>query len=162
LPLEEVEVPVSLAWVNGKRRELPADGRRLLDWLRDDLGLTVRAACEMGQCGACTVLVDNAATLACCTIAATLEATRIRTIEDLGAGSPLQRAMCSHGAVQCGFCTTGMVMALIAGLAELDVQLDDADVARHLRAAIAGNVCRCTGYTQIVAAGVAASKEMTD
>jgi aerobic carbon-monoxide dehydrogenase small subunit len=143
--------------VNGLQRQLPRDGRRLLDWLRDDLGLVVRAACELGQCGACTVLVDGAPVLACCTVAAALVGADIRTVEGLGDDDPVQLALCRRGAVQCGFCATGMVLALAATVDQLTAEstsLDDQTAARRIRAGIAGNVCRCTGYSQMVAAGV--------
>lgn len=150
------------ALVNGLQRQLPGDGRRLLDWLRDDLGLAVRAACELGQCGACTVLVDDAPALACCTVAATLVGADIRTVEGLPADDPLQLALCRRGAVQCGFCTSGMVLALAAAVGQLAAEtatVDDQTAARRIREGIAGNVCRCTGYSQIVAAGVDAYRQ---
>ena len=140
------------ARVNGVPRRLPPDGRRLLDWLRRDLGLLVRSACDRGQCGACTVLIDGVPRLACCTVAATLVDTEVLTIAGVGDDHPVQAALCRTGGVQCGFCTPGMVMALVAATRSVP----DGDLGPHVRRAIGGNVCRCTGYVQIVEAGIEA------
>jgi aerobic carbon-monoxide dehydrogenase small subunit len=136
--------------VNGVRRTLPRAPVRLVDWLRDDLGLTgTKAPCGTGHCGGCTVLVDGEARLACCELAQAAAGTTITTIEGLErlAGGPeLVDAFVTHGAIQCGFCTPGMLLAAAA--------LDPAERADEevVRDALRGNVCRCTGYAQIVRA----------
>jgi carbon-monoxide dehydrogenase small subunit len=147
---------MSTADVNGRRSTLPTDGRRLVDWLRGDLGLVVRTGCDRGHCGACTVLVDGEPMLACCTVAATLPDADIRTVDSLGGEHPVQSALCRAGGIQCGFCTPGMVMALVAATRHPPAV---PDLPAYVRAAIGGNVCRCTGYAQIVEAGMQACRE---
>jgi carbon-monoxide dehydrogenase small subunit len=137
--------------VNGQlRRAGEVDpGASLLDLLRDELGLAgTKDACRQGECGSCTVLLDGQ--LACsCLVHATQAAGRsVVTVEGLGAAdrlSDLQRALVEHGAVQCGFCTPGIVLASSA-LLERSPQPSEAEV----RAALSGNLCRCTGYQALV------------
>ncbi len=141
--------------VNGEpaRRLVPVH-RSLLDFLRDDLDLTgTKHGCDVGDCGACTVLVDGAPRLSCITLAAEMEGRAIRTIEGVAQGAgvgqlhPVQAAFDKHVASQCGYCTPGIVLALIA-LLEEDPHPDDA----ALRSTLGSNICRCTGYTKILAA----------
>jgi carbon-monoxide dehydrogenase small subunit len=138
--------------VNGEptRRLIPAH-RTLLDYLRDDLDLTgTKHGCDVGDCGACTVLVDGVARLSCITLAVEMEGRAIRTIEGVAQGAtlhPVQQAFDTHVASQCGYCTPGIVLALIA-LLEEDPHPDDAT----LKNTLGSNICRCTGYTKILAA----------
>ena len=138
--------------VNGREVELAVPGgRRLLDILRLDLGLTgSKEGCGEGECGACSVLLDGRVVDACLVPACQLDGREVRTVEGLagdGRLDPLQEAIVEVGGVQCGFCTPGM---LISGRAFLDSGAPRTDVA--IRTAIAGNLCRCTGYTRIVEA----------
>ncbi len=142
--------------VNDAEHELALDpSRTLLEVLRESLGLTgTKEVCLLGSCGACTVLVDDRPVLACLTLASACQGKRVLTIEGLRQGEalhPLQQAFIDKGAVQCGFCTPGMIMA---GKALLD--RNPHPTPDEARAAIAGNLCRCTGYEQIVEAIVAA------
>jgi len=125
-------------------------GIRLIDLLRVELGLTgTKEGCGEGECGACTVLVDGRPVNACLYPALEAEGRRITTIEGLaepdGALSPIQQAFVDHGGIQCGFCTPGMILA---AKALLDDNPDPTD--REIREALVGNLCRCTGYAQIV------------
>ncbi len=125
---------------------------RLLTLLRDVLGETgTKEGCGEGECGACTVLVDGRAVNSCLYPAAEVEGATVVTIEGLsGAGgelSPVQRAFIAKGGAQCGFCTPGMVMAAVALLAEHRQPSEE-----EIRLALVGNLCRCTGYVQIVEA----------
>lgn len=144
--------------VNGEpvRRLIPAS-RSLLEFLRDDLDLTgSKHGCDVGDCGACTVLVDDVPRLACITLAADMEGRAIRTIEGVSAGDtlhPVQLALDRHVASQCGFCTPGIVMTLVALLEETP-HPDEA----ALREALGSNICRCTGYTKILAAAKEAAR----
>jgi 4-hydroxybenzoyl-CoA reductase gamma subunit len=138
--------------VNGRDHTLATrDAATLLDVLRDSLQLTgTKQGCDGGECGACTVLVDGAPRLACITLAASVEGRTIETIEALAAQgrlSALQRAFHEHLGAQCGFCTPGMVMAAEA-LLRREPQPSEAQV----REALAGNLCRCTGYVKIIEA----------
>ena len=132
------------------RRLVPAH-RSLLDLLREDLGLTgSKHGCDVGDCGACTVLVDGAPRLSCITMAASCAGCEVQTIEGLakdGTLHPIQEALHQHVAAQCGYCTPGIAMALSALLEEDPTPSDDA-----LREALGANICRCTGYTKILAA----------
>ncbi len=124
--------------------------RRLLDVLRDTLGETgTKEGCGEGECGACTVLVDGAAVNSCLFPVCEAAGTAVTTVEGLatasGSLSPLQRAFLDHGGAQCGFCTPGIVMAGVALLAE-NPNPSDAEI----RYALTGNLCRCTGYIQIL------------
>jgi aerobic-type carbon monoxide dehydrogenase small subunit (CoxS/CutS family) len=123
----------------------------LLDVLRDDLGLTgSKKGCDSGECGACTVLLDGLPILACITLACEVEGKQIDTIEGLAKGSrmsPLQKAFIEHGAIQCGFCTPGMVLSASALL-----RSSPAPTVEEIKRSISGNLCRCTGYLKIVEA----------
>jgi xanthine dehydrogenase YagT iron-sulfur-binding subunit len=123
----------------------------LLDTLRDDLGLTgAKLGCDMGQCGACTVLVDGEAMYACLALAIEMEGREITTIEGLargGALDPVQAAIVEHDALQCGFCTPGQALALKALLARTPHPTDE-----EIDRALAGNLCRCGAYSKLRAA----------
>ena len=130
----------------------------LLQLLRDHLELTgTKEGCGKGECGACTVIVDGKAVNSCLYPAMELEGREVLTIEGLadaeGNLHPIQKAFVEHGAVQCGFCTPGMLMSAKALLDEKPKPSEE-----EIRAAIAGNFCRCTGYVQIIEAIMAASK----
>lgn len=137
-------------WINGRWREdAVAENALLLDYLRDSLGLTgTKQGCDGGECGACTVLVDDEPRLACSTLAHSLAGRRIETVESLstdGNLSRLQRAFHERLGTQCGFCTPGMLMASEALLRKNpDPDRDE------IRSALAGNLCRCTGYVKII------------
>jgi len=138
--------------VNGRWREdAVADNQLLVDYLRDTAGLTgTKSGCDGGECGACTVLVDNEPALACITFAVRCEGRSVETIEGLaphGRLSRLQRAFHEKLGTQCGFCTPGMIMAAEA-LLRRNPKPDD----REVREALSGNLCRCTGYVKIVEA----------
>ncbi len=138
--------------VNGEPRSLDVPAHAtVLGVLRDQLGLTgAKEGCNEGECGACTVLMDGKAVDSCLVMAHGAAGSEIRTVEGLasdGALSALQRTFVEAGGVQCGFCTPGFLMTLTALLEEnLDPTEDE------IRLAVAGNICRCTGYTQIVEA----------
>lgn len=143
--------------VNGEPVEVAVPGmRRLLDVLREDLGLTgTKEGCGEGECGACSVLLDEEVVVSCLVPVCHVDGAEVRTVESLADGdalSPLQTAFLEAGAAQCGICTPGM---LIAARAYLDAG-GDADEDR-IREAIAGNLCRCTGYTKIIEAIAAAA-----
>ena len=129
----------------------------LLDVLRDQLDLTgAKKGCDRGDCGACTVLLDGHPVVSCTMLAVQANGRSITTIEGLLNGSrphPLQQAFVEHGAVQCGFCTPGMVMSAVALLDENPCPSED-----EVRAAIQGNLCRCTGYSKIVEAILSVAK----
>ena len=140
--------------VNGDPVEVDAPGmRRLLDVLREDLGLSgTKEGCGEGECGACTVLVDGAVVDSCLVPVCQVEGSEVRTVEGLApaggaALGPLQQAFLEAGGAQCGICTPGMLMAARA-------HLDDGGGTDEgaIREAIAGNLCRCTGYTKIIEA----------
>jgi carbon-monoxide dehydrogenase small subunit len=144
--------------VNGKSYELRVKPwATLLDCLRDDLGLTgTKEGCGLGECGACTVLMDGTSVNACLVMAPEADGKEIITIEGLAQGDtlhPIQAAFVKHGAIQCGFCTAGMVLA---AKALLDENPDPTD--EEIRRGIAGNFCRCTGYTKIFTAIRAAAR----
>jgi 4-hydroxybenzoyl-CoA reductase subunit gamma len=143
--------------VNGRSREdAVADHRLLLEYLRDDLGLTgTKRGCDGGECGACTVLIDGAPRLACITLAARCDGAEVETIEALavnGRMSRLQQAFHEKLGTQCGFCTPGMIMA-----AEALLRANSAPDEAQIREALSGNLCRCTGYVKIIEAVQAAS-----
>jgi carbon-monoxide dehydrogenase small subunit len=129
--------------LNGKRKRLHAHPmKRLLDVLREDCGLTgTKEGCGEGECGACTVLVDGQPVNACLVPFAHANGARITTIEGLGGGHPLQRAFVEFGGAQCGICTPGMILAAVA--------LGPRPSLEKMRIGLAGNLCRCTGYTAI-------------
>ena len=142
--------------INGVGHTVAADGQRtLLEVLRDELGLTgAKRGCNQGVCGACTVLLDGRPVRACLSLAAACAGHEITTVEGLTEGNeltPVQQAFVEHGAVQCGFCTPGMVLTATALLKE-NPKPDVAEV----RTALSGNLCRCSGYRKIVDAVVAA------
>jgi aerobic-type carbon monoxide dehydrogenase small subunit (CoxS/CutS family) len=145
--------------LNGDEVTLDVPGmRRLLDALREDLGLTgTKEGCGEGECGACSVLVDGLVVDACLVPVCQVDGADVRTVEGLAIEDQLdalQQAFLDHGGAQCGICTPGMLMAARA-------YLDDggSPVEEDIREAIAGNLCRCTGYTKIIDAIAAAAAE---
>lgn len=145
--------------VNGQQRAIRVPTQRtLLDALREDLGLMgAKKVCDEGTCGACTVIVDGRPVYACMTLAVASEGRAIETVEGLasdGALHPVQEAFVAHDAFQCGFCTPGQIMSVVALLrAHPAPALDD------VRRAVAGNLCRCGAYPNIVHAALAAAKK---
>lgn len=138
--------------VNGRGHTLEVDAKDLLlDVVRENLGLTgTKRGCENGECGACTILIDGKAENSCLVLAVTAEGKDILTIEGLSDGStlhPLQQAFVDNAAVQCGFCAPGM---LLSAKALLDGNPNPSE--HEIREAIAGNLCRCSGYVKIVKA----------
>jgi aerobic carbon-monoxide dehydrogenase small subunit len=143
--------------VNGVTHERAVRVRQTLaDFLRDDLGLTgTHLGCEHGVCGACTVIVDGEAVRACLMLAVQAHGCRILTVEGLGEPErlhPLQEAFAEHHALQCGFCTPGMLMTAYRFLQDAGQPTDE-----EIREALSGNLCRCTGYQNIVRAVRAAA-----
>ena len=149
--------PVTLT-INGEKRllRIPA-GRTLLELLRDDLGLTgTKCGCDDSNCGACTVLFNGQAIKSCCLLALQADGAEIITIEGLKTQyglHPLQQAFIDHFALQCGFCTPGMIMTAKAILDE-NPGADEDDIRKGLH----GNLCRCTGYKKIVEAIIAVQR----
>jgi len=148
--------------INGLLREVAVPANRtLLDLLREDLDLTgTKHGCGEGDCGACTVLLDGEPVNACLVLAAEAEGREVTTIEGLAGGSllhPVQQAFVDAGAVQCGYCTPGMVL-VAAALVARNPSPTESDV-RH---AISGNFCRCTGYQKIVEAVLRASARVRE
>ncbi|MCX2721137.1 (2Fe-2S)-binding protein [Roseibium salinum] len=147
--------------VNGTTREADVEPRRLLsDVLREDLGLTgTHVGCEHGVCGACTVLIDDKPARACLTYAVQMEGHEITTIEAVGEEtlSPLQQALHEEHGLQCGFCTPGIVMTFEAFLREMP---DPSEA--QVRDVLSGNLCRCTGYQNIVVAVLKAAAVMRE
>ena len=144
--------------VNGESYEVAVDTHRtLLEVLRESLGLTgAKEGCGMGECGSCTVLMDGKPVLACLVLAMDARDKNILTIEGLaehGQLHPLQKAFVEYGAVQCGFCTPGMILSVKA-LLDGNPRPSEQDV----KTAIGGNLCRCTGYNKIVEAAMAVVK----
>jgi aerobic-type carbon monoxide dehydrogenase small subunit (CoxS/CutS family) len=145
--------------VNGASRTAEIETRvHLGDFLRQALGLTgTHLGCEHGVCGACTVIVDGRAVRSCLMLAVQADGAVIETVEGLGSAdslSPLQQAFSQHHALQCGFCTPGMLMSLEAFL-----RANPHPDAAAIREAISGNICRCTGYQGIVEAALSAARE---
>ncbi|SPE36462.1 xanthine dehydrogenase, Fe-S binding subunit [Burkholderiales bacterium] len=143
--------------VNGQRRDdAVADNSLLLDYLREQLQLTgTKQGCDGGECGACTVLVDGEPRLACLTLTATVAGKHVETVESLarnGRLSRLQQAFHEKLGTQCGFCTPGMLMA-----AEALLRREPHPSIEQIREALAGNLCRCTGYVKIIESVQAAS-----
>ena len=144
--------------LNGKAVSLDVAGaRRLLDVLREDLQLTgTKEGCGEGECGACSVLIDGQVVDSCLVAAGQVEGREVTTVEGLADGTrltALQQAFIEHGAAQCGICTPGMLLAAHA-LLQQSRRLDADDV----REGLAGNLCRCTGYTKIIDAVLACTK----
>jgi carbon-monoxide dehydrogenase small subunit len=138
--------------VNGEVREVAAPVHKtLLEVLREDLGLTgTKHGCELGECGTCTVLVDGQPVLSCLALPIELQGREILTVEGMappGELHPLQQAFAELGAAQCGYCTPGILLTAMALLAETPEPTRD-----EIREALAGNLCRCTGYTKILEA----------
>ncbi len=136
--------------VNGEAHEVLAPVHKtLLEILREDLGLTgTKHGCELGECGTCTVLLDGEPVLSCLALPVELTGTAITTIEGMARGAelhPLQRAFAELGAAQCGYCTPGILLTAQALLADRPVPTREA-----IKEALAGNLCRCTGYTKIL------------
>jgi aerobic-type carbon monoxide dehydrogenase small subunit (CoxS/CutS family) len=136
--------------VNGESRTVAADPHHtLLEVLREELDLTgTKHGCELGECGACTVLVDGVPVLACLTLPALVGDAEVTTVEGLATGDslhPLQIAFAEEGAAQCGYCTPGMLMAAVSYLKE-----NPSPSEEEVRLALEGNLCRCTGYQNIV------------
>lgn len=158
--LETCQIAIT---VNGVRREGTVPVRMLLsDYLRHELGLTgTHVGCEHGVCGCCTVLIDGRAARACLALAVQCQDSEVRTIESLagpdGQLHPIQEAFRECHGLQCGFCTPGFVMAIYSFLSESQ----RADFSEdEIREAISGNLCRCTGYTNIVDAVAMAARSM--
>ncbi len=146
--------------VNGRAREdAVADATLLLDYLREQVGLTgTKRGCDGGECGACTVLIDGQPQLACITLACRCEGRAVQTIESQtqdGCLSALQAAFHEKLGTQCGFCTPGMIMAAQALLLRLPDPSED-----DIRDALSGNICRCTGYVKIIESVQAAATKL--
>ena len=146
--------------INGESYEVRVKpSETLLEVLRDKLGLTgTKEGCDTGKCGACTVLIEGKAVRSCLTLAIAARDKEITTIEGLAHGKelhPIQQAFVEHGALQCGFCTPGMIMISKAFLEE-----NPDPTEQEIREALIGNICRCTGYVKIVEAIQASAKEM--
>jgi carbon-monoxide dehydrogenase small subunit len=146
--------------VNGESYEVEAEPRRLLlDVLRDDLGLTgTKKACDFGNCGSCTVLIDGKPILSCLVLAIEAQDKDILTIEGLARDGQLhllQQAFVDHGAIQCGFCTPGMLLSAKALLDE-----NPRPTTAEVKEALSGNLCRCTGYAKIIEAVEAVAQKM--
>jgi carbon-monoxide dehydrogenase small subunit len=137
---------------------LVGTNQTLLDVIRDEIGLTgTKSGCEMGECGACTVIMNGNAVNSCLILAHEADGQEIQTIEGLAQGDklhPIQNSFVEHGAIQCGYCTSGMVMSTTALLDKNPVP-DIEAIKKGLR----GNLCRCTGYTKIIKAVEAARDE---
>jgi carbon-monoxide dehydrogenase small subunit len=153
-PVRGVRISVD---VNGERHERDVEARRLLvHFLRDDLDLTgTHVGCDTGNCGACTVIVDGAAVKSCMMLAVQADGAAIETVEGLSEGdelTALQQAFSARHALQCGYCTPGMLMSATALLRETPKPSPD-----EIKKGLQGNICRCTGYWNIVDAVTAAS-----
>jgi aerobic-type carbon monoxide dehydrogenase small subunit (CoxS/CutS family) len=154
-PLTSSRITVT---VNGEEIEYDVDARRLLvHFLRDDLDLTgTHVGCDTGNCGACTVIYDGVLAKSCMLLAIQADGASIETVEGLssdGQLTQLQQAFSDHHALQCGYCTPGMLMSATALLRD-----NSAPTEEEIRKAIQGNICRCTGYVNIVEAIKAAAK----
>jgi aerobic carbon-monoxide dehydrogenase small subunit len=148
--------------VNGSPREADVEPRTLLVYfLRDHLGLTgTNVGCDTSSCGSCTVLLDGESVKSCTLLALQADGREVRTIEDMasdGEMHALQEAFHQHHGLQCGYCTPGMIMAAAGLIAEADGPLDE----HAVREGLEGNLCRCTGYQNIVTAVLAAQDEMS-
>ncbi len=154
---EELKVKL---FVNGREFEIETDpNRTLLDVLRTDLGLTgTKYGCGVGQCGACTVIIDGTARYSCLTLIGQADGRRIETVEGLAEGGnlhPLQDSFLENHALQCGYCTPGMLMSAKALLDK-----NSSPSEEEVRTALSGNLCRCTGYVQVVNAVKHAAEKM--
>jgi carbon-monoxide dehydrogenase small subunit len=150
--MEEIKKCVLTLTVNDETYEVITTAHRtLLEVLRDDLHFTgAKESCGEGVCGSCTVLVDGRPVRSCLTLAVAVEGKAITTIEGLARGDalhPVQEAFVAHHAIQCGFCSPGMILTAVALLQE-----NPRPTEEEIRRAISGNVCRCTGYAKIVEA----------
>ena len=148
--------------VNGAAREADVEPRTLLVYfLRDHLGLTgTNVGCDTSSCGSCTVLLDGESVKSCTLLAVQVDGREITTIEGLASNGelhPLQEAFHQHHGLQCGYCTPGMIMAAAGLIAEADGPLDE----HAVREGLEGNLCRCTGYQNIVTAVLAAQEQMS-
>lgn len=146
--------------LNGEKRIIDVEtDRRVVDILREDFGLTgTKESCGTGECGSCTILVDGRNRLSCLMLAIQLQDREVTTIEGMAPGDrlhPLQKAFIEHGAVQCGFCTPGMIMSSAALLKK-----NTSPTREEIREGLSGNLCRCTGYQKIVDAVDAAAREL--
>jgi carbon-monoxide dehydrogenase small subunit len=145
------KIVVTLTVNEEQRQALVAPNQTLTHMLRDDLGLTgTKHGCGVGDCGCCTVLLDGQPVNSCLVLAVAVQGRRVTTIEGLtplGGLSPLQEAFVAKGAVQCGFCSPGMILSASALLAE-----NPAPNEQEIRQGLSGNLCRCTGYQKIVEA----------
>lgn len=138
--------------LNGKNVEADVTtAQRLIDLLREEFNLTgTKEGCGVGECGACTIIMNKRAVNSCLVLAAQADGSEITTVEGLAKGEnlhPLQKSFIEHGAVQCGFCTPGMLMS-----SEALLQENPHPTEEEIKDAIAGNLCRCTGYKQIIEA----------
>ncbi len=146
--------------VNGESYQMEVPSHRtLLDFLRQDLELMgTKSGCETGDCGSCTVLLNGNVVNSCLVLAAEADGKEILTVEGLAHGNelhPLQEAFIEHGAIQCGYCTSGMLLSAKALLDEIPRPTEN-----EIKEALAGNLCRCTGYYSIVKAVMAAAERM--
>ncbi len=146
--------------VNGKSYKISIPPwRTLLEVIRENLKLTgTKEGCGLGECGACTVIMDGRTVNSCLVLAAEADGGQITTIEGLTDGDklhPIQQAFVDHGGLQCGFCTPGMIMSAKALLDENPTPTED-----EIKRGIAGNLCRCTGYTKIIESIKAAAEDM--
>lgn len=154
-----MKVPISVT-VNGQEKQAEVEPRQLLVYfLRDDLGLTgTHVGCDTSSCGACTVLMDGQAVKSCTVLAVQANGSEVTTIEGLatrGKLHPLQEAFWSEHGLQCGYCTPGMIMASLGLL-----KLNPNPSVEEVRLGLEGNLCRCTGYQNIIKAVQAAAQEM--
>ncbi len=145
--------------INGEEFEILTEPHKtLLEVLREDLGLTgTKRGCDLGACGACTVLIEGKPYLSCLTLGVDVQGKKIVTIEGLaqeGELHPLQKAFVEKGAIQCGFCTPGMILTAKAFLEENPTPTEEG-----VKKAISGNICRCTGYVKIVEAILSVAKK---
>jgi aerobic-type carbon monoxide dehydrogenase small subunit (CoxS/CutS family) len=158
----EVQRAVVRLSVNGEQTELLLPVHKtLLEVLREDMGLTgTKHGCELGECGTCTVLVDNSPQLSCLVLPLQVEGRSITTIEGMAEGAldhPLQAAFTELAAAQCGYCTPGILLA-----AKSLLDSNPAPTRQEVQAALAGNLCRCTGYAKILEAVELAAARMAD
>jgi carbon-monoxide dehydrogenase small subunit len=153
------KLPISFS-VNGQEVTAEAPAHTTLLYLLRDLGFTeVKNGCEAGDCGACTILLDGLAMNACCALGVQAEGREITTVKGIGTVDnlhPIQQKFIEHGAIQCGFCTPGMIVA-----AKELLDLTPNPSRHEIKAGIAGNLCRCTGYVKIIDAIEAAAEELS-